>query len=137
MPSPTVDILTPSGAPIPTAVVKLTRGFAAKLGTLVAANTAVAFTTPMDSYLHQGTVILQVTGTAGTTAVIEASIDGGATWFIVPFQTTFAVTGQLTGDAAATAAYSFNANGMGSGVLFKFGYTGAGVPTAVVWGLLG
>lgn len=137
MPSATVDILSPSGPPVPTLVVKLTRGLSQKLGTLVAANTAVAFTISEPTYYNQGTLIVQVTGAAGTTATMEGSIDGGATWFIIPAQTTFAVTGQLTGDTAATLGFSYNVSGMGSGLLFKFGFAGAGVPTAVVWGLVG
>lgn len=140
MPSATVDILTPAGPPIPTAVVKLTRGLPAKLGTLIAANTAVAFTVPMDTFYNQGILIIQVTGTAGTTATLEVSIDGGVTWFVAPAiggGSAFAVTGQLTGDTAAIGAFAFTVSGMGSGALFKFGYAGAGVPTAVVWALVG
>jgi|SRR5579862_1416308 hypothetical protein len=139
MPSATVDILTPSGPPIPTAVVKLTRGFPAKLGTLIAANTAVAFTVPEPTRDNQGALLVQVTGTAGTTATLEGSIDGGVTWFVIPASTTptLAVTGQLTGDTATTFAAIYQVSGMGAGTLFKFGYAGAGVPTAVVWALVG
>jgi hypothetical protein len=137
MPSATVNVLSPGGAPVPSLVTKLTRGKPAQLGTLIAANTAVAFTVPEPTRDNQGVAILHITGTVGTTAVLEGSIDGGATFFIVPFLTTFAVTGQLTGDTAAAAAYSFTVSGMGSGCLFKFGYSGAGTPTAVVWGLIG
>jgi hypothetical protein len=135
MPSATVDQL--GGVAVPTLVIKLTRGFPAKLGTLVAANTAVQFSIPEPTRDNQGVLIIQVTGTAGTTATLEGSIDGGATWFIVPAAQTFAVTGQLTGDTAATAAFSYTVSGMGAGTSFKFGYAGAGVPTAVVWGLVG
>jgi hypothetical protein len=137
MPSATVDILAPGGVAVPTLVTKLTRGKPAQLGTLVAANTAVAFTVPEPTRDNQGVLIVQVTGTAGTTATLEGSIDGGVTWFIIPPLQTFAVTGQLTGDTAATLAFSYTVSGMGSGLLFKFGFAGAGVPTAVVWALVG
>ncbi len=137
MPSATVDVLSPGGNPIPSLVLKLTRGKNTQLGTLVAANTAVAFTIPEPTRDNQGVLILQTTGAQGTTAVLEASIDSGATFFIVPILTTFAITGQLTGDTAATFAASYAVSGMGAGTLFKFGYSGAGVPTAVVWGLVG
>jgi hypothetical protein len=134
MPSATVDQL--SGIPVPSLVVKLTRGRPWLLGTLILANTAVAFTIPEPTRENQGVLILQVTGAGGTGPTLEGSIDGGATWFVIPFTTTFAVTGQLTGDTAALAAYSVTVSGMGAGTLFKFGYTG-GTPTAVVWGLVG
>jgi hypothetical protein len=137
MPSATVDILAPGGVAVPTLVTKLTRGKPVQLGTLVAANTAVAFTVPEPTRDNQGVLIVQVTGTAGTTATLEGSIDGGATWFIIPPLQTFAVTGQLTGDTAATLAFSYTVSGMGSGLQFKFGFAGAGVPTAVVWALVG
>lgn len=139
MPSATVDTLIPGGAVVPSLVVKLTRGKPANLGTLVAANTAVAFTISTPTFEHQGVLIIQVTGTAGTTATLEGSIDGGATWFVIPASTTptLAITGQLTGDAAAIQAFAYQVSGMGGGVLFKFGYAGAGVPTAVVWGHVG
>lgn len=139
MPSVTVDILTPSGPPIPTAVVKLTRGFPAKLGTLIAANTAVAFTIPEPTRDNQGVLVIQTSGTAGTTATLEGSIDGGNTFFVIPASTTptLAITGQLTGDTAATFAACYQVSGMGAGTLFKFGFAGAGVPTAVVTALVG
>lgn len=139
MPSATVDILAPGGVPVPTLVTKLTRGKPALLGTLIAANTAVAFTVPEPSRDHQGCLIIQVTGTAGTTPTLEGSIDGGATWFVIPISTTptLAVAGQLTGDTTATFAAVYQVSGMGSGCLFKFGYAGAGVPTAVIWALIG
>src|SRR4029077_17122196 len=98
MPSATVDILAPGGVPVPTLVTKLTRGKPAQLGTLIAANTAVAFTVPEPTRDNQGVLIIQVAGTAGTTATLEGSIDGGVTWFIIPPLVTFAVTAQLTGD---------------------------------------
>lgn len=135
MPAATVNTLSPGGAAVPTLVTKLTRGKPVQLGTLAAANTAVAFTIPEPSRDHQGFLVIQVTGTAGTTATLEASIDGGATF------ATFTLTSQgvavLTGDTAAAAQYQVNVAGYGAGALFKFGYAGAGVPTAVVWALVG
>jgi hypothetical protein len=121
-------------------VIKLTRGLSAKLGTLIAANTAVAFTVPMDTFYNQGVLVIQVVGTAGTTPTLECTLDGGATWFVIPAiggGGAFAVTGQLTGDAAAAAAFAYTVSGLGSGAQFKFGYAGAGVPAAVVWALVG
>jgi hypothetical protein len=137
MPAATVNTLTPGGPPVPTLITKLTRGKNANLGALIAANIAVEFTIPEPTRDNQGVLILQVTGTAGTTATLEGSIDDGATWFIIPALQTFAVTGQLTGDTAATLAFSYTVSGMGSGLRFKFGFAGAGVPTAVVWALVG
>jgi hypothetical protein len=137
MPSATVDILTPSGVPIPALVINLSKGRPTKLGTLIAANTAVAFNVPEFTRDYQGILVIQTTGAQGTTPTLEASLDGAATWFIVPIKTTFAITGQLTGDTAATFAAAYDVSGMGAGAQLKFGYAGAGVPTAVVWALVG
>lgn len=135
MPAATVNTLIPGGAVVPPLVTKLTRGKPVNLGTLVAANTAVAFTVPEPTRDNQGFVVLQVTGTAGTTATLEVSIDGGAT-FVTLTLTPLGVT-TLTGDTAATAGYQVQIAGYGAGALFKFGYGGAGVPTAAVWALVG
>jgi hypothetical protein len=139
MPSATVNTLVPGGAVVPTLVTKLTRGKFAQLGTLIAANTAVAFTIPEPTRDNQGVLIIQTSGTAGTTATLEGSIDGGNTFFVIPASTTptLAITGQLTGDTAATFAAAYQVSGMGSGCLFKFGFAGAGVPTAIVFALVG
>ena len=117
-------------------ITKLTRGKPVNLGTLTAANTAVAFTVPEPTYWSQGLVIIQVPGTAGTTATLEISIDGGVTFLPLAI-TTLTVGTPLTGDTACTAFYQFNCGGMGSGALFKFGYSGAGVPNTAVWALVG
>lgn len=135
MPAATVNTLIPGGVVVPNLVTKLTRGKPVNLGTLVAANTAVAFTVPEPSRDHQGFLALQVTGTAGTTATLEVSLDGGATF--VTLTLTALGTTTLTGDTAAAAGYQVNVAGYGAGALFKFGYAGAGVPTAVVWALVG
>jgi hypothetical protein len=135
MPSATVNIQ--GGVVVPSLVTKLTNGAVAKLGTLIAANTAVAFTVSMPTKEYRGTLNIQTTGAVGTTATLQGSLDGGVTWFVVPIKTTFAITGQLTGDTAATSALAYDISGLGSGCLFKFGFAGAGVPTAVVWALVG
>jgi hypothetical protein len=133
MAAATVDIL--GTVVVPSLVIKLTRGRPAKLGTLVANNTAVAFTIPEPTRDNHGALILQVSGTAGTGPTLEISIDGGLT-FLPLVLTTLTVGTALTGDTAAAAMYQVNVAGMGSGALFKFGYTG-GTPTAAVWGLVG
>ena len=139
MPSATVNTLSPGGAVVPSLVTKLPRGKNTQLGTLVAANNAVAFTISEPTRDNQGALIIQTSGTAGTTATLEGSIDNGNTFFVIPASTTptLALTGQLTGDSAATFAAVYQVAGMGSGCLFKFGFAGAGVPTAVVFALAG
>ena len=137
MPSATVNIPSAaSSTPIPTLVTKLTRGLPAKLGTLTALSQAVAFTVPEPTRDNQGFLIIQVsTGTAGTTAVLEASIDGAATWFTL----TLTALGNtvIGGDTAAVAGYQVSIAGFGSGTQFRFGYI-TGAPTnAVVWALVG
>lgn len=140
MPAATVDVNSNSSSTvIPSLVLKLTRGFWTKLGQLTAANTGVAFSISEPTYNSQGVMAIQVNGTAGTTATLECSIDGGNNWFIVPALSgaaAYSVTGQLTGDSAAAAAFAYTISGLG-GALFKFGYAGAGVPTATVFALIG
>lgn len=132
----TVNTLTAGGQPVPTLVTKLTRGFPVKLGTLINANTAVAFTIPEPTRDNQGYLVIQIPGSAGTTPTLEISIDGGATF--APIAPTGALTliSALTGDTACTAMYQFQCAGMGSGALFKFGY-GGGSPNTAVWALVG
>lgn len=119
---------------------KLTRGRPALLGTLSAANTdSVQFAIPEPTRDFQGALVIQTTGTAGTSPTLEGSIDGAATWFVIPstLDPILAITGQLTGDAAATFAAVYRVNGMGAGTIFRFGFAG-GSPTAnKVWALVG
>jgi len=137
------NTLTPAGAVVPTLVTKLTRGKPANLGTIVAAGDAVAFTVPEPSRDHQGFLVIQLSGGTTPTPVLEASLDGGATWFTFPTVVTvgvffpYAITGQIGGDAAATFGGQYNVSGHGAGTIFRFGRTDAGGGNAVVWAFVG
>lgn len=132
----TVNSLQPDGAPVPTLVTKLTRGFPAQIGILVANNTGVAFTVPEPTRDNQGICVIQTAGTAGTTPTMDVSIDGGETWFVLAATVTPAVAGQLTNDAAASFAGVYSVAGFGSGAVFKFGFAG-GSPNCEVHALVG
>jgi hypothetical protein len=114
--------------------VQVTRGRPVKLGTVTSVNSCVQFTIPEPVRDAQGFIVIQSTGTAGTTVTLEGSIDGGVTWFVLGTSATIVLnlTGQLAGDNPAASADAFQINGMGSGTLFRYGYVG-GSPNATVW----
>lgn len=125
---------------VASAVAKLTRGSAAKLGSIQAAGDVVSFTVPEPTRDNQGFVVIQVAGTAfvGATFALEVSIDGGATWGVLAAATTLAVTGQPGSDTAAILCNVYQIAGFGAGAIFKFGLSSvtSGGPGAV-WALVG
>jgi hypothetical protein len=124
-------------------IIKLTRGFSAKLGTIAASGDVVAFTVPEPSFMSQGFLVIQGVGGTTPTFALEVSLDGGTTWFTFPTTSTtgvefvFALTGQPGGDTAASFAAQYNIGGFGSGALFKFGRTDANGGNTIVWALVG
>ena len=122
---------------------KLTRGFPAKLGVITAAGDVVAFSVPEPSRDHQGFLIIQTAGGTTPTIVLEASIDGGTTFFVFPSAATtgvffpYTLTGQIGGDAAATFAGQYNVSGHGAGTQFRLGRTDANGGNATVFALVG
>lgn len=130
------NTLTPNGPVVATLVTKLNRGRAAQLGTIVAANDAVAFTIPEPTRDNQGALCIQVQGGTTPTCLLEASIDGGTSWFVVPLPTV--ITTAAFGDAATTATfYPITVSGLGSGATFRFGRTDANGGNAIVFALVG
>jgi hypothetical protein len=114
---------------------------AQNVGSISALNTPVVFGLPDMSQTYRGQVtIVGKGGTAtGPTWVLEGSIDNGATWFVVPAQTTLplALTGQMTGDTAPLFALQYNVSGLG-GALFHFGLSaGTSLTATTVWVLVG
>lgn len=118
--------------------IHLTRGVATFLGTLTAAVQVVQFTIPEPVRDAQGFVIIQSRGTAGTTATLQVSVDQGVSWATLGSSATivFGLT-PLNGDTAAGSSDAFQVNGMGSGTLFRFGFSGVGVPNCQVWACYG
>lgn len=127
-------IVNPDGIP------KLTRGRPWKItglagaSQLTATEQAVQFTLGFVDLFNQRKLTIHVVGTITTpTGVLEASLDGGATWFVLGNGTDYALTGQLTGDAAAAFAGHYDVSGLG-GALFHFGFTaGTFTGNADVW----
>ena len=114
---------------------------AQNVGSISALNTPVVFGLPDMSQTYRGQVTIVGNGGAvtGPTWVLEGSIDNGATWFVVPAQTTLplALTGQMTGDTAPLFANQYNVSGLG-GALFHYGLSaGTGITATTVWVLVG
>jgi hypothetical protein len=114
---------------------------AQNVGTVSALNTPVVFGLPDMSQTYTGLVTVVGNGGAATgpTWVLEGSIDGGSTWFVIPAQSTLpiAITGQMTGDTAPLFANQYNVAGLG-GALFHFGLSaGTGLTATTVWVLVG
>jgi hypothetical protein len=118
------------------AVTKLTRGFPASLGTIVSANDVVAFTVPEPTRDNQGVLCIQVQGGTTPTCLLNASIDGGTSWFVVPLPTV--ITTASFGDTATTATfYPITISGLGSGAQFRFGRSDGNGGNAKVFALVG
>jgi hypothetical protein len=124
--------VTNGPAPFP----KVTRGVTTKLGTITAANDAVAFTISEPTYQAQGAMFIAMTGGVTPVGILEASIDQGQTWFVVTVPTVIATS--AFGDTATKGTFGpINISGMGSGALFRFGRTDATGGACVVWALNG
>lgn len=113
---------------------KLTRGRPVNLGTIVAANDAVAFAVPEPSREHQGFIVIECVGGTTPTLKLEASIDGGTTFFDI--SPTFITTADF-GDPASTGAAQVNVSGYGAGAQFRLGRTDANGGNCAVWVLCG
>jgi hypothetical protein len=118
--------------------IRLTKGVATFLGNITSLTQVVQFNIPEPVRDAQGFLIIQASGTAGTTVTLEGSVDQGVTWFVMSSSATIVlnITGQLNGDPAAGAADAFQVNGMGAGVLFRYGFAG-GAPNCQVWACMG
>lgn len=110
-------------------VPRINRGQPLNAGT-VAANQAVAFTLPSPREFVLNKIIITMVGGSAITAVLEGSIDGGATWFNIPAQTSDLVVGTV--DTAVSFVGRFDVSGLDACCLFRFGPT-AITGTGVVW----
>lgn len=113
---------------------KLARGRPTKLGTLTGLNVGVVFSVGSVGEFSAKKLSIQVpTGTV-TTAALEVSLDGGATWVVLPAAQTLTLTGQITGDTAAVFGATYDVSGLG-GALFHFGVTAGTITASDVWAL--
>jgi hypothetical protein len=125
----------------PTPTPALTRGKPVNLGTLTAAASVVQFSVAQENATPNGLDCMVIATTGGTiTPGLEASIDGGNSWFgVLPRAATgtapnFSLT-TLNADTAATSANIYEVTSLQGGALFRFGST-AITGTPVVWALL-
>jgi hypothetical protein len=76
-------------------------------------------------------------GLSAVTAVLEASIDQGVSWFSIPATSTFYGTTVFTGDTAVILANRYDVSGL-CGSQMRFGFTAAtGLTSCPVYGLQG
>lgn len=112
---------------------RLERGIPSLLGTLGAANQAVAFTLPTIQYPSLRRLALSVSGTlSGGTYVLEVSQDGGASWYALATSDTNLSTTSVP-DTAGVTALRYDVSGL-SGCLFRFGTTAYTSGTGTVYG---
>jgi hypothetical protein len=115
---------------------------AVELGSMAAINSPLQFGLGDTSQTYRGWLTISGSGGAVTspTWVLEGSLDWGATWFVVPANTTqpIVVTGTLlTGTTAALFATQYNVSGL-AGALFQFGATAGTAWTATsIYALIG
>lgn len=121
--------------PNPTPLLK--RGVPTNLGSLTNAADVVQFTLPHVSNGTDGAEELTIITTGGTiTVALEASIDGGASWFGVPALAASLNVTVINADPAASSANRFDVAGLQAGALFRLGST-ARTGTNAVWALVG
>lgn len=124
----------------------LTRGKPVNLGTLGAANNAVTFTISNLRDAPNGTDALSITvnptgSLVGGTFVLEGSIDGGLSWFVVTASaasagannSTAIISQTGTADTAAIFAATYNVTGLSGATLFRFGTTAFTSGSGAVW----
>lgn len=129
------NTLSPGGVVVATLVTKLPRGKCTNLGTLGAANDAVAFSISEPTRDHQGLLVIQVVGNlVGGTYKLEYSLDGGTSWTDLA-STTATATADF-GDTAAITGNTYTVSGFG-GATFRFGTTAFTSGTGTVWALVG
>lgn len=110
------------------------RGRPLNIGTLAGTTSVLQFSVMQENASPNGLDCMTIVTVGGTlTAALEASIDGGVTWFGVPLRSpTFTVT-TLNTDTAASSASSYDISSLQAGALFRFGSSAAVTGTPVVW----
>lgn len=122
-------------------VPNIRRNAPANLGTLSAVTQVVAFSVPVPMSYPNGNDLITVVATGAITTgavVLEATLDGGTTWFGVPSnsQSVNLSTTTLNSDTAVSAAGSFNISGL-QGAQFRAGVTGTITVNPSIWVLFG
>lgn len=130
------NTLVIGGPAVPAIVIKLPRGKPVNLGVIVAANDVVRFTVPEPTRDNQGVLCIQMVGGTTPTGLLNASLDGGTTWFAVPLPTVI-ITAGLTEAATTGTFYPITVSGLGSGTTFEFGRSDANGGNTNVWALVG
>jgi hypothetical protein len=103
---------THMSSPVNTQIVLLRPRIPVLLGSIIATNAPVQFA-PCESLTPRGqlTISAYQAGLSGVTAVLEASIDQGVSWFSIPATSTYYGT-TVTGDTAAIVASRYDVSGL-------------------------
>jgi hypothetical protein len=111
----------------------LTRGKPANLGTITTGQ-ALQFTLAQENASPNGLDCLTLSCATGTMATmgLEASIDGGTTWFGVAFRSPDFTATVINSDTAAVSTHSYDVSGLQAGALFR---VGGATASSVVWAL--
>jgi hypothetical protein len=114
-------------------VPRVNRGQPLNAGTIAAANNAVAFSLPSPREFVLNKIVIATAGNlSGGTFLLEGSIDGGNTFFVIPAQSSD-VTATGAVDTAATFAARYDVSGLDAGCLFRFGATALTSGSGAVW----
>jgi hypothetical protein len=112
-------------SPVNVQIVLLRPRIPVLIGSLISLNQPVQFSV-CESLTPRGqlTVAAYQAGLSAVTAVLECSIDQGASWFSIPATSTFYGTTVFTGDTAAIVASRYDVSGL-CGSQMRYGVTAA------------
>jgi hypothetical protein len=123
-------------SPVNSQIVILRPRFAVLVGNIVALNAPVQFAV-CETLPTRGQLSISAfqTGLSAVTALLQCSIDQGASWFSIPPTSTFYGTTVFTGDTAAIVAIRFDVSGL-CGSQMRFGFTAvSGLTSCPVYAL--
>lgn len=126
-------------SPVNTQIILLRPRIPVLLGSLVALNAPVQFGIPETGTAGRGQLNISAyqSGLSAVTALLEASIDQGVSWFSIPATANYYGSTVFTGDTATIVGNRYDVSGL-CGSQMRFGFTAAtGLTSCPVYALMG
>jgi hypothetical protein len=125
-------------SPVNTQIILIRPRIPVLLGSIVALNAPVQFGIP-ETTAGRGQLKISAyqSGLSAVTALLEASIDQGVSWFSIPATATYYGTTTFTGDTAVILTNHYDVSGL-CGSQMRFGFTAAtGLTSCPAYALVG